>query len=86
MAEYKTRSTSYEIDEGKAVEFYYDRGWTDGLPIVPPTEEKVGAMLAEVGLVPNAQIAFIEMRQAAGQEAFGGAQDLQIGGHANVIE
>ena len=65
MAEYKTRSTSYEIDEGKAVEFYYDRGWTDGLPIVPPTEEKVGAMLAEVGLEPNAQIAFIEMRQAA---------------------
>jgi hypothetical protein len=22
------------------------RGWTDGLPIVPPTEERVSAMLA----------------------------------------
>jgi hypothetical protein len=27
-------------------EYFYDRGWTDGLPIVPPTEERVLAMLA----------------------------------------
>jgi len=27
-------------------EFFYERGWTDGLPIVPPTEARVGAMLA----------------------------------------
>lgn len=27
-------------------ELYYRRGWTDGLPIVPPTLEKVDAMLA----------------------------------------
>jgi hypothetical protein len=27
-------------------EYFYDRGWTDGLPIVPPTEERVQAMLA----------------------------------------
>ncbi|MFH1486961.1 MAG: hypothetical protein ABIH46_12890 [Chloroflexota bacterium] len=26
--------------------FFYEQGWTDGLPIVPPTEEAVGAMLA----------------------------------------
>jgi hypothetical protein len=26
-------------------EFYYRRGWTDGLPIVPPTEERVVYML-----------------------------------------
>ena len=31
--EYELRSPSYEIDEGEAVEFYYDRGWSDGLPI-----------------------------------------------------
>jgi len=27
-------------------EIYYQRGWTDGLPILPPTEERVGKMLA----------------------------------------
>jgi len=27
-------------------EVFYERGWTDGLPIVPPTEERVRAMLA----------------------------------------
>ena len=27
-------------------EYFYERGWTDGLPIVPPTEERVHAMLA----------------------------------------
>jgi hypothetical protein len=27
-------------------EYFYERGWTDGLPIVPPTEERVLAMLA----------------------------------------
>jgi hypothetical protein len=65
IAEYELRSTSYEVDEGEAVEFYYDRGWSDGLPIVPPTEEKVRAMLAGAGLDAGEQIAFIETRQAA---------------------
>jgi hypothetical protein len=27
-------------------EVYYQRGWTDGLPIIPPTEERVERMLA----------------------------------------
>jgi hypothetical protein len=26
-------------------DYFYERGWTDGLPIVPPTEERVRAML-----------------------------------------
>ena len=29
---------------------YYRKGWTDGLPIVPPTKERVESMLASVGL------------------------------------
>ncbi len=32
------------------LEDYFERGWTDGLPIVPPTPEKVGAFLAAAGL------------------------------------
>ncbi len=27
-------------------DYFYERGWTDGLPIVPPTEERVQMMLA----------------------------------------
>ena len=26
------------------VEWYFEQGWTDGLPVVPPTAEKVAAM------------------------------------------
>jgi hypothetical protein len=33
-------------DLEEAVEVYYARGWTDGLPVVPPTEGRVRAMLA----------------------------------------
>lgn len=29
-------------------EFFFDKGWTDGLPVVPPTAQKVDAMLATV--------------------------------------
>jgi hypothetical protein len=65
MAPSELKSPSYEVDESEAVEFYYDRGWSDGLPVVPPTEERVRAMLAGAGLEPGEQIAFIETRQAA---------------------
>ena len=35
-------STEYEVNGLEdAIEFYYEKGWTDGLPVVPPTEEKV---------------------------------------------
>jgi hypothetical protein len=38
--------TTYEVDDAFAAnELYQDNGWTDGLPIVPPTEELVRAFL-----------------------------------------
>jgi hypothetical protein len=33
--------------------FFYKRGWTDGLPIIPPTEEAVEEMLAGTDLPPD---------------------------------
>ena len=33
-------------DPWEAIETCYDRGWTDGLPVVPPTDALVDAMLA----------------------------------------
>jgi hypothetical protein len=32
-----------------AIEFIYEQGWTDGLPVVPPTVEKVQAMVERSG-------------------------------------
>ena len=37
-------------DAASLIEAYYARGWTDGLPVVPPTEGSVGDMLAAGGL------------------------------------
>ena len=38
---------------------YLERGWSDGLPVVPPTPERVEAMLAAVDLPPGHVIAEI---------------------------
>lgn len=35
-------------DAGEVMEYFYQEGWTDGLPIVPPTPQKVEAMLEAV--------------------------------------
>ena len=36
-----------------AIELCYTNGWTDGLPVIPPTEERIEAMLAAAGLEPG---------------------------------
>jgi hypothetical protein len=35
------------------VEWYFEQGWTDGLPVVPPTRERVDAVLAALGGDPD---------------------------------
>jgi hypothetical protein len=37
----------------QAVELYYDRGWTDGLPVLPATEKRVRALLDAAALDPG---------------------------------
>jgi len=44
----ETRKLSRVVFKGSVEEvnrFFYSRGWGDGLPIIPPTEEAVGEML-----------------------------------------
>jgi hypothetical protein len=43
-------------DEAEA---YFDRGWTDGLPIVPPTEARVLAMLEGTTREPDEVVAIV---------------------------
>ncbi len=66
MGSANLRSRSYDVsDTVEAIEFYYEKGWTDGLPIVPPTEASIRAMLDAAGLEPGQEITFIENRQVS---------------------
>ena len=42
--------------------FYYQRGWTDGLPIIPPTEEAVAEMLQGTDLPPDHLLGKLQSR------------------------
>jgi hypothetical protein len=42
--------------------FFYQRGWADGLPIIPPTEEAVAEMLKGTDLPPDHLVARLEPR------------------------
>ena len=44
--------------------FFEEKGWTDGLPIIPPTEERVGQMLAAVKRDPQDVIGVVPPRWA----------------------
>src|SRR3970040_968223 len=52
-------------DPAEAIELCFEKGWTDGLPVVPPTEERVRAMLDAARLRPGDQVAYIAHRAAA---------------------
>lgn len=41
-------------------DFFYTNGWTDGLPIIPPTTEKVEEMLSWTDLAPDTEIGVLQ--------------------------
>ncbi|MCH7621940.1 MAG: hypothetical protein IH870_08590 [Chloroflexi bacterium] len=45
------------------IEQYFENGWTDGLPVVPPTEEAVRAMVAAAGRDPLEVLGIMPPRQ-----------------------
>jgi hypothetical protein len=49
-------------DDTDAVEFCFAQGWTDGLPVVPPTEDRVRAMLEGARLGPKQEVGFVAHR------------------------
>jgi len=58
------QSEAFELSDAvQANEFYQDKGWTDGLPIVPPTAHGVNACLRAAGLGPDAVIGTERVRQ-----------------------
>lgn len=48
-----TEALVIEDLEADLVETYFERGWTDGLPVVPPTRDKVDATVAALGGDPE---------------------------------
>jgi thiol-disulfide isomerase/thioredoxin len=56
----RLRSRRVELGEGEdEMEALFARGWTDGLPVVAPTERRVLAMLEGTGRDPGEQVAVV---------------------------
>ncbi|MFH1652383.1 MAG: hypothetical protein ABID87_09845 [Chloroflexota bacterium] len=56
------KSNTFEIDEDiDVINDYMDtHGWGDGLPVVPPTPERVSRMIAASGLAPDHVVAEVQ--------------------------
>lgn len=50
-------------DFDEANELYHSKGWTDGLPIIPPTADKVARFLDAAGLEADSKIGYYLERQ-----------------------
>ena len=60
MAQQGAQAITYEVvDDIDAIEFYFEQGVTDGLPVVPPTEERVQRMLSGTSRAADEVIALI---------------------------
>jgi len=53
------------LDPLDAIEECYRRGWTDGMPVVPPTPDRVAAMLDYVGLDGRRVLGEVPVRHRA---------------------
>jgi hypothetical protein len=59
-------SKTYDLDDFGAVqELYHSNGWTDGLPIVPPTREAVAACLDWAMMAPGQLVGIEPVRGVA---------------------
>src|SRR6266508_2522627 len=54
-----------DCSPAELIEAYYQRGWTDGLPVVPPTEKSIAEMLGGAGLRGEEVIGEIRERNVA---------------------
>lgn len=50
------------VSEIDAIEYAFDRGWSDGLPVVPPTRERIDRMLAVNGIEPGRVVGQVSER------------------------
>ena len=55
----RSRNDNSAEDAFDAIEYCFDQGFTDGLPVVPPTEDRIAAVLAAWQLDPQEVVAAI---------------------------
>ncbi len=64
MAAPAIHSKRFEVDDAlQAIEFYFEKGWTDGLPVVPPTEARVQEFLDRAGRAPDEVVGRLDARR-----------------------
>ena len=51
-------------DAAALLDFVEQQGWGDGFPVIPPTEERVQAMLEATPLPPSHVVGVVEPRRA----------------------
>ena len=55
---------AHQVDsEISAIEYAFERGWSDGLPVVPPTRDRIDRMLAANGIEPDREIGTVPERK-----------------------
>jgi hypothetical protein len=59
----KTPKVAFKGSLQEVNRFYYSKGWTDGLPIIPPTEAAVAEMMTGTDLPPDHIVATIIPRK-----------------------
>ncbi|MCZ6872761.1 MAG: hypothetical protein O7G88_04410, partial [bacterium] len=60
MAEGTEQSSGFDVDqEVDAIEWYFERGVTDGLPVVPPTPDRMQRMLAASSRAADEVVALV---------------------------
>src|SRR5262249_9496836 len=64
MSATELKSRPVEVaGEVDPIEFCYAQGWTDGLPVVPPTEARIAAFLARSGRAPDEVVGLNAVRR-----------------------
>lgn len=64
MPELKSERVEVPEDMGQIHRLFYERGWSDGLPIIPPTEERVWRVLQGAKRKPEEVVSLIPPRWA----------------------
>ncbi|HEX5370122.1 MAG TPA: hypothetical protein VFY10_11960, partial [Dehalococcoidia bacterium] len=55
----KAEAIAFRGNDDEVQEFFREQGWTDGLPIIPPTPERVEAFLKQTRRQPDEEIAVL---------------------------
>lgn len=64
MTSPELKSVRHEVEDGvQAIEFFFEKGWTDGLPVVPPAEARVRECLDRAGYAANETVGRLDARR-----------------------